>query len=113
VPGRTVTRRASASERDDPLHVFAALDDERPPTVWPHCECRRRAATPAPLPRARSSSGGDVVAVFGDDDPERSIWYTEASVPIAPAAERIEQHVAADLAAEPFFKTRSDAPVVG
>ena len=101
-------------DRDDPVHVPAAIEDEGAGHRLPAL----RGARPARQHRHAFLAGDrdrrrGILAPLRDDDAQRLDLIDRRVGRIAPAAEPIEQDLAANLAPQPGLETRRGIVVKG
>jgi hypothetical protein len=92
-------------DRNHPVEIFAAIDDERPRHALP--ALRRAAAARQyrdPLLARDRNRCRRIRAALRHDDPQGLDLVNRGIGRIPPAAERVEQHLAPQLAAEPVFE---------
>ncbi len=92
---------------DHPVEMFAAIDDQRARHGLPALRGAAAARQHRhPLLARYRDRGRGVLAAFRHDDTQRLDLVDRGIGRIASAAERIEQHLALDLAAKAGFETR-------
>ena len=101
------TRRASVSSSTTlSMYLLQSRTSARP-TVWPHCEVPPpRGNTGTPSSRAIVERRRDVLLVLRHGDAERLDLVDRGIGAVAPAAEPVEQHLAAQFAAQAGFEAR-------
>ena len=101
-------------DRDDPVHISAAIEDKRTGHGLPAL----RGAGAARQNRHAFLAGDrdrrrGVLAIARDHDAQRLDLIDRRVGGVAPAAERVEQDLAADLAAQPRLETRCGVIIKG
>jgi len=94
-------------DRDHPVEIFAAIDDQSARHGLPALRgaaAARQYRHPF-LARNRDRRRG-ILAALRHDDPQRFDLVDRRIGAVAPPAERVEQHLAAGFAAQPLFEAR-------